>query len=99
MKPIGTHFDETQRKRRGRERWGRKWVGAAEVMALFQGVSLCISLGFQNVFVEGDAKTEGEEKKEEERDGEEEENGFPECSLGCGKKKGREREMGKKTCG
>jgi hypothetical protein len=26
MKPIGTYFDETQRKRRGRERWGRKGV-------------------------------------------------------------------------
>ena len=25
-KPKGNHFDETQRKRRGRERWGRKWV-------------------------------------------------------------------------
>jgi hypothetical protein len=26
IKPIGTYFDETQRKRRGRERWGRKGV-------------------------------------------------------------------------
>jgi ribonuclease HI len=30
--------------------------GAAEAMALSQGVSLCISSGFRNVFVEGDAK-------------------------------------------
>ena len=67
--------------------------GTAEAMALFHGVSLCISLGFQNVFLEGDAKTKGEEKREEERDGKEEENGFPERSLGCKNKnkKGRER--------
>jgi hypothetical protein len=71
--------------------------GAAEVMAFFHGVSLCISLGFQNVFFGKRCKNRGGRKKRGRK-------WFPECSLGCKKKKkkrwGRkcavEREMGKK---
>jgi hypothetical protein len=37
--------------------------GVAEAMALFHGVSLCISLGFHNVFLEGDAKIEEKKKR------------------------------------
>jgi hypothetical protein len=37
--------------------------GVAEAMALFHGVSLCISLGFHDVFLEGDAKIEEKKKR------------------------------------